>query len=92
MYYSTEMKYSWVFIDDFRVIILELNYIVQKGQVIVLDYTAKVITIDYIAKAIVIDYIAKVIIFMITIAITRGLVHIIYVFRRSHYNAGGLFS
>ena len=55
-----------VIIDNFRVIILELNYIGQKGQVIVLDYIAKVIIIDYIAKVIVI---------MITTAITNFFVH-----------------
>ena len=52
---------------NFRVVILELNYIGQKGQVVVLGY---------IVQVIVIDYIAKVIIIMITTAITNFLVHI----------------
>ena len=80
---STEMEYLCV-TDNFRVIILELNYIGQKDQVIVLDciakvvvidYIAKVVVIDYIAKVVVIDYIAKVIVIMITIAITYFTVH-----------------
>ena len=56
------MEQSCVIADNFRAIILELNYICPKGQVIVLDYIAKVIVLDYIAKVIVLDYIAKVIV------------------------------
>ena len=37
----------------YQVIILELNYVGEKGHVIVLDYIAKVIVIDYIPKVIV---------------------------------------
>ena len=45
MYYSTEMEYSCVIVDNFQVVILELNYIGEKGLVIVPDYIAKVIVI-----------------------------------------------
>ena len=58
--------YSCVIVENFRVIILELNYTGQIGQVIVLNYIAKVIVLDCIAKVIVI---------MITIIITNVLLH-----------------
>ena len=39
------MEYSCVIVNNFLVIAHVLNYIGQKGQVIVLDYIAKVIVI-----------------------------------------------